>query len=185
MCHAATARRKVCSFQEGHEFTVSKSYSVENTAARLPINLMECNRNAGNSTYFPLSAQISVQLKQLHQRSQHYLHHKKHPSKVDVVQNGATMLQTLLILFTSRSFSSFYVLERLHLLDLLYEICLFIIELLVLRPVCVEPRQKLDELLAVPKQYFLNWMRLIRICHKHLHSDTQQSQYVINYRLNQ
>lgn len=91
------------------------------------------------------------------------------------------MLRILLALFSSSSFASFYVLQRLHLFYLLYEICLLVVELFVLGPVCMEPCQELHKFLAVPKQYFLNWTWLVGVCNKHLHSDIQQSEFLTNY----
>ena len=83
------------------------------------------------------------------------------------------MLQNGLALLTASGLCSFYVFQRLHLLDLLYQIRLLVIELFVLGPVRMEPRQKLDELIAIPKQYFLNRTWLVWVCHKHLHTDTE------------
>jgi len=60
------------------------------------------------------------------------------------------------------------VVKRLHLLDLFYQVSFLIIELVVLGTVVVEPRQKLNQLVTVTQQDFLDRTRLVRVRHKHL-----------------
>jgi len=91
----------------------------------------------------------------------------------------------LLRSFTARSFgSSLYVLQRLHLFDLFYEICFLVIELFVIGPVRMELGQKLNQLLAIPQEYLLDCTRLVRVSNKHLHSHTEHLQNVsqISYK---
>jgi len=142
---------------------------------------MECSRNAGCATNFCCLYKLASNRIAHNRDPKHCLHHNKHPSKADIVQAGTTVLQIFLTLITSSSFRSFYIFERLHLFDLLYEICLLVVELFVFRPVRMEPRQKLNKLLAVPKEYFLNRTWLVWVCYEHLHNDKQQSKYITNY----
>jgi len=58
--------------------------------------------------------------------------------------------------------------ESLHLLDLFYQISFLVVELVVLGPVVVKPRQKLYQLLSIAQQDFLDWTRLIGIRNEHL-----------------
>jgi len=136
---------------------------------------VKCRKNRRRATNFCRQEKSAQHRINCIRDPKHYLHHKKDPSKLDVVQNGTITREILLALFTCSSLSSFYFLERLHLFYLLYEICFLIIELFILRPVGVESRQKLDKFLAVPEKYFLNWTRFVGVCHKHLYIDTQQS----------
>jgi len=58
--------------------------------------------------------------------------------------------------------------QWLHLLYLFYQVGFLVVELIVLRPVVVEPRQKLDELLAIAQKNLLDRTRLVGVCDKHL-----------------
>jgi len=76
--------------------------------------------------------------------------------------------------FTAGSLGGdFNVLQRLHLFDLFNDVRLLVVKLLVLGPLRVELGQKVNELLAIAKKYFLDRTRLVRVGNKHLHSATE------------
>jgi len=56
----------------------------------------------------------------------------------------------------------------LHLFDLFYQVCLLVVELVVLGAIVVETRQKLDQLLPIAEQDLLDWPRLVRVRDEHL-----------------
>jgi len=65
-----------------------------------------------------------------------------------------------------------------QLLDLPNEVGLLIVELFVFRTVCVEPRQKLDQLVLVAQQDIQDWLWFVGVRNKYL----KKSSYYIEQK---